>query len=70
MVTVYTQPRCQPCKATIRRLEERGVSYLVKEAAEHVDDLKALGHSSAPVVVTGTAHWSGYRPDLIDEIPA
>lgn len=66
-VVVYTQPNCQPCKATLRRFREAGVVVIENSAAEYVDLLKAMGHSSAPIVMDGRKHWSGYRPDLIDE---
>lgn len=66
-VVVYTQPACQPCKATLRRFTAAGVTVIEHEAADHADLLKAMGHMSAPVVMTGVKHWSGYRPDLIDE---
>lgn len=66
-VVVYTQPNCQPCKATLRRFTEAGVVVIENNAAEYADLLKAMGHQSAPVVMTGVNHWHGYRPDLIDE---
>lgn len=66
-VVVYTQPNCQPCKATLRRFETAGVTVKELAAADYTDLLKAMGHQSAPVVMTGVKHWHGYRPDLIDE---
>lgn len=66
-VVVYTQPNCQPCKATLRRFREAGVIAIDYNAADYADLLKAMGHMTAPVVMTGEKHWSGYRPDLIDE---
>ena len=29
------------------------------------DYVMSLGYSSAPVVVSGETHWSGFRPDSI-----
>lgn len=66
-VVVYTQPNCQPCKATLRRFTEAGVVVKELAAADHADLLKAMGHMQAPIVMTGVNHWHGYRPDLIDE---
>ncbi|WP_396653535.1 glutaredoxin family protein [Microbacterium sp. WCS2018Hpa-9] len=66
-VVVYTQPNCQPCKATLRRFQEAGVVVIENSAADYADLLKAMNHRSAPVVMDGRKHWSGYRPDLIDE---
>lgn len=66
-VVVYTQPNCQPCKATLRRFQEAGVVVKELAAADYVDLLKAMGHQSAPIVMDGRKHWHGYRPDLIDK---
>lgn len=66
-VVVYTQPNCQPCKATLRRFTEAGVVVKELAAADYANLLKAMGHMQAPVVMTGVNHWHGYRPDLIDE---
>lgn len=66
-VVVYTQPNCQPCKATLRRFNTAGIVVVEKQAADHADLLKAMNHQSAPVVMDGVRHWSGYRPDLIDQ---
>ncbi|MEV4777480.1 glutaredoxin domain-containing protein [Microbacterium sp. LWH12-1.2] len=66
-VVVYTQPNCQPCKATLRRFDAAGVVVKELAASDYTGLLKAMGHLQAPVVMTGVKHWSGYRPDLIDE---
>lgn len=66
-VVVYTKPDCQPCKATLRRFEAASVKVKELAAADYTDLLKAMGHMSAPIVMDGVRHWSGYRPDLIDE---
>ena len=71
-VIVYTAPNCQPCKATIKRLQDKGVQFstidlsISQDAINHV---KSLGHHNAPVVVTLDGRdWSGFRPDLIDTL--
>jgi len=56
-ITVYTKPSCVQCNATYRALDSA--------ALEHV---KSLGYLQAPVVVTDEDHWSGFRPDKIDEL--
>lgn len=66
-VTVYTLPtHCQACKMTIKQLEGR-VDFTVKtlDDAETVARFKAQGHMQAPVVVTDTDTWSGFRPDKL-----
>lgn len=66
-VVVYTQPNCQPCKATLRRFNTAGIPVKEVAADDYRPLLKAMGHLTAPVVMDGIRHWSGYRPDLIDE---
>lgn len=36
-VVVYTQPNCQPCKATLRRFNTAGIVVVEKQAADHAD---------------------------------
>ena len=33
-----------------------------------LETVKELGYLQAPVVVTDGDHWSGFRPDKIDEL--
>ena len=71
MVKVFSTPGCVQCNATYRRLDAKGISYkiidiTVDESAR--EEALALGHIQAPVVVTADKNWSGYRPDLIDEL--
>lgn len=69
-VVVYSKPHCQQCTATKRRLRAKGVEFeslsLLDEG--NLEAAKALGHQEAPVVVVGKQSWSGFRPDLIDEL--
>ena len=72
-ITVYSKPACVQCNATYRALDKRGLEYEVVDitadpaALAHV---KQLGYLQAPVVIADSAHWSGFRPDKIDEIAA
>lgn len=68
MVTLYSQPGCQPCRMTARALDARGVDYQVRDVRqdpEALAEVEALGYQSLPVVVAGDTHWYGFRPDLI-----
>lgn len=70
-ITVYSKPSCVQCTATYRALESAGHNYQVvdlsvDEAA--LETVKQLGYLSAPVVVTATDSWSGFRPDKINAI--
>lgn len=70
-VTVYTKPACVQCNATYRALDKKGIAYQsvdISQDAEALERLKALGYMQAPVVVTEQDHWSGFRPDKIEEL--
>ena len=81
-VTVYTKPSCVQCTATYRALNAKGIEFEIFDVS--VDDkalqaVKELGYLQAPVVIVdGEAldgsgagdHWSGFRPDKIDELAA
>lgn len=72
-VTVYTKDQCQPCRATMRYLDDRDIEFEEKHTADPVNlaEAKALGYMGAPVVVFVPApgetvsHWYGFRPDLL-----
>ncbi|MCO1339551.1 NrdH-redoxin [Kocuria polaris] len=72
-VTVYTKPACVQCNATYRALDKKGVVYQsvdISQDADALERVRALGHMQAPVVVTDADHWSGFRPDKIEELAA
>lgn len=71
-ITVYTKPNCQPCRATKRWLDNRGVEYQTVDVTTSPADLeaiKALGYEGVPVtIVSGRTpeldlHWHGFHPD-------
>ncbi|WP_120004870.1 glutaredoxin-like protein NrdH [Nesterenkonia muleiensis] len=67
-VTVYTKPACVQCNATYRALDKNGVTYKtvdISQDAEALERVRALGYMQAPVVITESDHWSGFRPDKI-----
>lgn len=70
-VTVYSTPSCVQCKATYRVLDKLCISYDVIDVTTDPQAeqwVKSLGYVQAPVVVAGGAHWSGFRPDKINEL--
>ncbi|RZU61431.1 glutaredoxin-like protein NrdH [Zhihengliuella halotolerans] len=72
-VTVYTKPACVQCNATYRALDKKGVVYQsvdISQDADALERVRALGYMQAPVVVTDADHWSGFRPDKIEELAA
>lgn len=70
-ITVYTKPSCVQCTATYRALDSKGIEYDVLDLSEDpaaLEQVKSLGYLQAPVVITDEDHWSGFRPDKIDEL--
>ena len=72
-ITVYTKPSCVQCTATYRALDAKGIEYEVRDLSTDeaaLQAVKELGYLQAPVVVAGTEHWSGFRPDKIQQLTA
>jgi glutaredoxin-like protein NrdH len=72
-VTVYTVPSCIQCEQTKKTLTKSGVSYEVIDLSQDegaYEMVKELGYQSAPVVVAGNEHWSGFRPDKLSALAA
>ena len=70
---VYTKPSCVQCTATYRALDSKGIQYEIHDLSEDahaLEQVKSLGYLQAPVVITDQDHWSGFRPDKIDELAA
>ena len=70
-VTVYSKPACGQCLATTRTLDKHDIEYEyidITKTPGAGDAVKALGYLQAPVVVVGEDHWSGFRPDKLDEL--
>lgn len=71
MVTVYTQPNCQPCRATKKRMEKLGIPFNevdITSDPSALDTLRAEGWQSAPVVKTQHETWGGFNPSKIDAL--
>lgn len=70
-ITVYSMPTCVQCTATYRALDDKGIRYAIVDLTEGVaalEHVKALGYVQAPVVVTPSDSWSGFRPDKVAEL--
>lgn len=70
-VTVFSKPSCVQCDATYRALTKHGVSYRTVDITEDpaaLEMVRGLGYLQAPVVMAGSEHWSGYRPDRISSL--
>lgn len=67
-VTVYTLPQCVQCDTTKRMLEKNHIEFSTVDLTQDTDAyemVKSLGYQSAPVVIAGDDHWSGFRIDKI-----
>ena len=72
-VTVYTNPNCVQCEQTKKYLDKEGIEYTVEnlQSDENYDKLVEFvnqGFKSAPIVVTDTETWSGFKPDKLGAI--
>jgi len=69
MTTVYTLPACQQCNMTKRTLDAKGAEYQTVDLSTAPDDVvlgfKGRGLMAAPIVVTDSDAWSGFRPDKL-----
>ena len=73
VITLYEKSNCQQCRATARYLEDAGLDFTsvsLDDNPQAVDLVKAMGYAQAPVVVTDTDHWSGFRPDKLATLNA
>lgn len=72
IITIYTQPSCQPCKATKRWWDRRGIRYQevdITSSPKDAEAIRALGFKEAPVVIVSNGDaemdlmWSGFDPN-------
>lgn len=77
---VYTKPKCVQCNQTFMMLDREKIAYTKVDVTkdETARDFitrdvadGGLGYLQAPVVfvsaVEEDVHWSGFRPDLIEQ---
>lgn len=73
---VFTKEQCVGCDATKRKFakyDNLEVTYKAALEPENFEYISTLGHRQAPVVIvldpSGEIvdHWSGYRPNKIEE---
>jgi glutaredoxin-like protein NrdH len=72
-VTVYTNPNCVQCEQTKKFLDREGIEYTVEnlqsdENYEKLVEFVNQGFKAAPIVVTDTETWSGFKPDKLGAI--
>lgn len=72
-ITLYTKPACVQCKATKKALDRAGLKYDTVDISlddDARDYVLALGYLQAPVVEANGEHWSGFRPERINNLTA
>lgn len=77
-LTVLSKAACVQCRSTSRKLEREFISHECLDLTDsaNLELAVSLGHAMAPVGVIYAAdgqivdHWSGFRPDKIDEYAA
>ncbi|AUX94500.1 glutaredoxin-like protein NrdH [Mixta gaviniae] len=68
IITIFTKHHCMQCDATKNMMDKQGLCYRLvnlDEEPEAAAQVMALGYRQAPVVMTDSEHWSGFRPDHI-----
>lgn len=71
-IEFWTKTNCPQCTATDRILKTRNVTITVRSFDTEpglVDEAKARGFASAPVIITDDDAWSGFRPDKLAGLP-
>ena len=71
VVKVYSLPSCVQCDSTKRMLKSIDVDFEEVDMSQDpiaLEMVKTLGYTSAPVVVSGDQHWSGFRMDRIKSL--
>ncbi len=67
-ITVYSKSNCPQCTSTKARLDELQLNYDVVDIETTpgaLEELKAAGFRSAPVVITSNGAWSGHNEQKI-----
>ena len=68
MIVVYSKPNCVQCDATQKEMDRREIPYTyvdITKDSDAMEKVMSMGYKQAPVVVTESDHWSGFRPDKI-----
>lgn len=73
MIKVYTKNHCMQCEYTKKKLIDLGLPFIeinLEEQEGALDEVKAMGFQSMPVVVPGDGEepFFGFRPDKLGKI--
>ncbi|MGY3725321.1 ribonucleoside-diphosphate reductase class Ib glutaredoxin subunit [Granulicatella balaenopterae] len=71
-VIVYSKPNCMQCNFTKQFLTNNGIAFEERDVSvseEALEEVRALGFSSLPVVVVpGKEAFSGFRPEVLETL--
>lgn len=66
---IYTTPGCPRCRLTLRQFDKHGRPYRqVTATPKDIEQLRAEGFTSFPVVKTPSESWDGFRPEKIGAV--
>jgi glutaredoxin-like protein NrdH len=71
MVIVYSNPNCVQCEQTKKYLALKEVPFeskMIADSPEVMAIIEEHGYKSAPIVVTSTNSWSGFRLDKLSDL--
>lgn len=72
MVTVYSKPNCMQCNFTKKFLEDKDISFEVKDitkSEQALAEVQEMGFQTLPVVVAeGVEPFFGFRPDQLEKL--
>lgn len=71
LITVWTLPNCVQCMQTKKEFDKRGIRYEEMQLENHpemVEQFKQENLIAAPIVVTDTKKWSGFRLEKIKSL--
>lgn len=71
LITVWTLPNCVQCMQTKKEFDKRGIRYEEMQLENHpemVEQFKNENLIAAPIVVTDTKKWSGFRLEKIKSL--
>jgi glutaredoxin-like protein NrdH len=69
-ITIYTNPNCVQCDQTKRYFNQKEIPYETVDLSQDQEALTMvleLGFKSAPVVITDTDKWSGFRLERLHQ---
>lgn len=72
-ITIFSKNNCMQCQMAKKFLEKEELSFQeinIDEKPEHIEYVKSLGFSAAPVIQAGGVVFSGFQPAKLREIVA